>query len=585
MAEHILETRIQLRYATYTQWMNSQLILKPGEVAIAVFPYNRAIVSSNIFPDNTPPAVGIKVGDGERYFYQLPWLQAVAADVYNWAKSPDKPTYTASEIQGLDSYIEEHGGGSGGGGSGSSVSRQYQILQGTGADSNKYFLRYKNDDSNTWTVDTNHYIDLEHMEQVYNWIGNTGLGYTNLRTYIGQSLMLPIVQSLAYADSEVENGFVTAVSQTDGIINVTRRRPDFSNLSGSATVEQGGTGLEELPAGEILVGNGTNPVTSIPIATQIEETMSIAPNYLVKAYVDAATAGLTGAMHFVGDATVPITGAVDPRVDGYTFAHAQRGDVILYERKEYVWTGSTWRLLGDEGSYAVKGSIVDADIDVDAAIQLTKIAGLIEILNSKVSKVEGKDLSSNDYTNEDRIKLANIAAGAQVNVIEHVFLNDREILPVTVHDLPKSINLTIKEFEDTYKDKLNSIAAGAQVNVIEHVIVDGEELPVGQDKTVTITTDPHLDHVNKIESIYVNGVEQPPDQTKAVRLVINKSALGLNVIEGAVVPNGQNTEQIPVNANSQLQFARIAKTGEIQELIQPNDTYITLYCGTSTDVI
>ena len=26
-------------------------------------------------------------------------------------------------------------------------------------------------------------------------------------------------------------------------------------------------------------------------------------------------------------------------------------------------------------------------------------------------------------------------------------------------------------------------------------------------------------------------------------------------------------------------------TGEIQELIQPNDTYITLYCGTSTDVI
>jgi hypothetical protein len=38
MAENILQTRIQLRYDTYTRWMNSNVILKPGETAIAYFP-------------------------------------------------------------------------------------------------------------------------------------------------------------------------------------------------------------------------------------------------------------------------------------------------------------------------------------------------------------------------------------------------------------------------------------------------------------------------------------------------------------------------------------------------------------------
>jgi len=75
-------------------------------------------------------------------------------------------------------------------------------------------------------------------------------------------------------------------------------------------------------------------------------------------------------MHFVGEAMVVINpnSAIDPRIQGYDFSAAQSGDVILFDSKEFVWTGSNWRLLGDEGSYAVKGSIKDADIDPEAAI-------------------------------------------------------------------------------------------------------------------------------------------------------------------------------------------------------------------------
>jgi hypothetical protein len=96
MADHVLETKILLRYGTYAEWMNSDIILEVGEAAICAFPNNRTIESlSNNRPENTPPAIGIKIGDGQSYFYELPWVQAIAADVYTWAKSASKPTYTA----------------------------------------------------------------------------------------------------------------------------------------------------------------------------------------------------------------------------------------------------------------------------------------------------------------------------------------------------------------------------------------------------------------------------------------------------------------------------------------------------------
>ena len=57
-----------------------------------------------------------------------------------------------------------------------------------------------------------------------------------------------------------------------------------------------------------------------------------------------------------------------------------------------------WQLFGDEGSYAVKGSIKNADIASDAAIDQSKISGLSTTLGNKVDKVAGKGLSATDVT-------------------------------------------------------------------------------------------------------------------------------------------------------------------------------------------
>jgi len=81
------------------------------------------------------------------------------------------------------------------------------------------------------------------------------------------------------------------------------------------------------------VGNGTNAVKLVPIAESIENNNYLVTNRLVKSYVDNATAGLTGAMHFIGDAGVTIreNSAVNPNINGYDFSKAQPGDVVLSE--------------------------------------------------------------------------------------------------------------------------------------------------------------------------------------------------------------------------------------------------------------
>lgn len=100
MAEHILNTRITLKYDTYENWQKSTLVLKAGEVAICAIPSGVTVAGIA-----KPPAVLQKIGDGVNVFKDLPWLQAVASDVHTWAKAASKPTYEAKEITGLDTYI------------------------------------------------------------------------------------------------------------------------------------------------------------------------------------------------------------------------------------------------------------------------------------------------------------------------------------------------------------------------------------------------------------------------------------------------------------------------------------------------
>lgn len=98
--DKILQTRISLKYDTYTNWHSKNPVLLEGEVAVVVVP-NAVDTITNV------PTVLFKVGDGTKQFDSLPWVSGPAGDVYAWAKAPNKPSYEANEISGLDTYISD----------------------------------------------------------------------------------------------------------------------------------------------------------------------------------------------------------------------------------------------------------------------------------------------------------------------------------------------------------------------------------------------------------------------------------------------------------------------------------------------
>lgn len=99
--EKILNTRIQLKYDSYEKWNSSSVVLKAGEIAIAhLGPANK---DGSTHTSGQHPVL-IKVGDNTHTFAQLPWLSALAADVYAWAKkeNPDWNDFPALPIEVID---------------------------------------------------------------------------------------------------------------------------------------------------------------------------------------------------------------------------------------------------------------------------------------------------------------------------------------------------------------------------------------------------------------------------------------------------------------------------------------------------
>lgn len=75
--------------------------------------------------------------------------------------------------------------------------------------------------------------------------------------------------------------------------------------------------------------------------------------------------GLTGAMHFAGvtDPTAGVTPAA--RIEAlYGENSPEAGDIVIDGTTEYVYDGSAWKELGDEGVYATKGELADAIADI-----------------------------------------------------------------------------------------------------------------------------------------------------------------------------------------------------------------------------
>lgn len=178
MATTTFNTRISLKYDTYENWVANDPKLLKGEVAVVVVPAETGAVAKE-------PSVLFKVGDGSSKFSQLQFSAGIAADVYDWAKAAQKPTYAANEITGLSDYIS---------GEIQDTDTQYKIEVDTDNE-RKFHLYSQAKGASTWTLVST--IEVP-AETVYTLVEGTANGTVKFN---GVDVPVHGLGSAAYADA------------------------------------------------------------------------------------------------------------------------------------------------------------------------------------------------------------------------------------------------------------------------------------------------------------------------------------------------------------------------------------------------
>ena len=440
-----LNTRIALKYDSYENWTHHNPILLKGEIAIAELPVseNKPGVGEPNAAGSTPaiqnaPNILIKVGDGTNHYNDLKFVSALAADVYSWAKAATKPTYSASEITGLNNYISQ---------TIQDTNTQYRIVA-VGDPAYSYKLQKKDISDTDYSDVAGSVISLTdvdaRLDVLEAAIGENGAVDTKINDAIG---------ALKYNDAAVANQFVTEVKETDGVIAVKRAalvEADIPALSQSkvtglvdalaskqdnlefegtynasnnkvateSTISNAIATLDSRTAedaasatkvvAEVTQADGIVTVQKVAVANilpDVEDTengfvvavsqtdgkiavihkaatevLGFEGNYdktsnpiATRQYVLDSVADLNGAMHFRG------TVDADPTTTTPTGTY-KAGDVVLFGYDEYVFDGTKWLALGNESIYAKKTEVADdfTAVRQEMTTQKTELQGKID---------------------------------------------------------------------------------------------------------------------------------------------------------------------------------------------------------------
>lgn len=157
---------------------------------------------------------------------------------------------------------------------------------------------------------------------------------------------------------------------------------------------------------------------------------------------------------------------------------------------------------------AVSGDDTKKTIQLKAGLSQDVVVAHQDI-SGKVDKVEGKGLSTNDFTNDDKGKLDNIEAGAEVNVIETIKVDN---VAQTVTDKTVNIDLSGKAEKsemsitdvtgDTSKKNIQLKSGLSQDVVVAHQDISGKA-----DTDEMAITDVSGDTTKKNIQLYV-GLDQ-----------------------------------------------------------------------------
>ena len=644
-----LNTRILLKYDTYANWTANNPVLLAGEVAIAT------IESGNLQTVNpngvSTPQVLIKVGNGTSNYNDLKFVSGLAADVYSWAKASTKPTYAASEISGLSDYISTAG----------DTNTEYKLVT-VDAATYQYKLQtraYASGQWGEWTDVENGALDLSAIDTRLDTAeGNISKNAAAIATLNAAADQTGSVLNTVNTKIQTLNADVSQEAGSDGLaLNVVEANGVITSISGSikantydgygaAAAVQGKTSktvkdvedaaaaaksaadaakkaaddeaaarvaaIQGLDYTEYVAGNDSGSTISfVGTISEADGVISATKRDLVfqssydpstnkaatMADITGAVADLNGAMHFEGVSTSdPIENGVT--INGKPDYVAAAGDIVIYGIKEYVYDGSKWVELGDEGSAAAQIQALDvADITVGAdstlnvvgqtdgyihatpvKIQITQsqVTGLTEALTNGSTKDNAQDTAIK--ANADAIKVINGVSGDNTgDTGKSMRVVAGEVAAAQIGDLDKSDTAVAGEY----------VSAVSQTDGV--ITVSRAKLPTIPDlvHTDSTATTPTAESVSVIADIDVSGHTITDTRvnvatTAGVAAAIAKLDANKDVSSTKHVMTGVTEVDGVLTSIDEVELADIAFSGNVADLKQTADTYIVFDCGSST---
>lgn len=413
-----LKTRIQLKYDTLTNWnaVADTFVPNKGEVCFVEIPTGNNTAT-------TAPTVLFKVGDGTKTWGALKWGSALAADVYAWAKSKDKPNYSASEVgvtesafpglkkTGTITEIKMNGASKGTSGVvdlGTVITAHQDVsgkqdkavsIDGITAKSVNEALKELSDRVNGKYSKPAGGIPKADLASAV----QTSLGKADTALQSHQAVKL---------ETGTDNGTLKLTvggTSTDNIAVKGLGSAAYTSSADYATAAQGAKADAALPKADFDSFKTTNSSAIAEAKKAGTDATSALNSY--KTSNDAKVAANESAISKLQDSIktgVTFKGKVDkmPEASGY-----DNGDLIIFGTKEYICletktsSGSTkaWIELGDEGSHLTRGSadtLYVAKNDGITGGTATKIT-----YDSKGLVTSGTSLAASDIPNLDASKI------------------------------------------------------------------------------------------------------------------------------------------------------------------------------------
>lgn len=266
MANKILKTRIQLKGDSYSNWTEKDPVLLNNEIAIV------PITEEDNAPVNKPGTY-FKVGNGTSKFSELGFTSSIAGDVYNWAKAANKPTYTASEIEGLQDFIS---------GEIQDTNTKYQIIQDV-ENQRKFTLQSKEIGEEQWTnVST-----ITIPETTHTLVEGTTNGTVK---FDGTDVPVHGLKSAAYQESSAFDAAGTAGRVKEDIIGSNEDTSEQLTIKGTKKyVDEQIAAIPEVSVPEYTIIKASSPTSGAFATYELQKDGStvgakidIPKDYLVK---------------------------------------------------------------------------------------------------------------------------------------------------------------------------------------------------------------------------------------------------------------------------------------------------------------